>query len=383
MTFNDIVTEIKERLNLTSATATTRVGRLVNICYKRVTSSIGLRTSRFGTVSANMSIGSADVTFAGVEKVERVWVTSGGSISRLREVTPETLRNTDTVSGTTPRQFAVINQTSDTVTIRLDIQAEAANAIYADAHVVASTLSGTDEPAFPESFHDVLVEGVLADELRKINQPQLARISQQLYKERLSDLQHWMGKSAFLTIMQGGDPDQGTSSGLSGASGGSSGGIGSTTYTITAAWTFDRDPSAPFIVTDGSAYVANLFSEGVGNVTTDRLIGRDTAGTGESEQLTVGGGLEFTGSGGIQTSALTGDVTKSAGGTVLTIAVDAVTYAKMQNVSAASRLLGRGSSGGSGNVEEISFGSTLTLSGTTLSVTIDDENSILAVQIFS
>lgn len=102
------------------------------------------------------------------------------------------------------------------------------------------------------------------------------------------------------------------------------------------------------------------------NISTDRLLGRDTAGTGDIEQLTVGGGIEFTGTG-IQTSAFTGDVTKSAGGTVTTIANDAVTYAKMQNVSAASRLLGRGSAGGAGDVEEIILGSGLTMTGTTLS----------------
>jgi hypothetical protein len=56
------------------------------------------------------------------------------------------------------------------------------------------------------------------------------------------------------------------------------------------------------------------------NIATDRLVGRDTAGAGSIEQLTVSGGVEFTGSGGIQTSAFTGDATKTAGGTSLTLA---------------------------------------------------------------
>jgi hypothetical protein len=55
------------------------------------------------------------------------------------------------------------------------------------------------------------------------------------------------------------------------------------------------------------------------NITTDRLVGRDSAGTGSLEQLTVGGGIEFTGTG-IQTSAFTGDVTKAAGGVATTVA---------------------------------------------------------------
>lgn len=85
---------------------------------------------------------------------------------------------------------------------------------------------------------------------------------------------------------------------------------------------------------------------------TDRLLGRDTAAAGAVEEISVAGGLEFTGTGGIQRSALTGDVTASAGSNTTTIANDAVTYAKIQNVSTNDRILGR-STAGAGDIEEI------------------------------
>jgi hypothetical protein len=49
------------------------------------------------------------------------------------------------------------------------------------------------------------------------------------------------------------------------------------------------------------------------SVATDVLLGRDTTGTGVIETLTVTGGVEFSGAGGIRRSALTGDVTAAVG----------------------------------------------------------------------
>jgi hypothetical protein len=65
------------------------------------------------------------------------------------------------------------------------------------------------------------------------------------------------------------------------------------------------------------------------DIATDRLIGRDTAGTGDPEQISVGGGLEFTGAAGIQRSALSGDVTASAGSNTTTLTDGVVSFAKL------------------------------------------------------
>ena len=78
--------------------------------------------------------------------------------------------------------------------------------------------------------------------------------------------------------------------------------------------------------------------------------------TGDNATNTLYSGL-------VTNATHTGDVTGSG---ALTIANDAVTYAKMQNVSAADRLLGRGNGGGAGDVQELTLGTNLSLSGTTL-----------------
>lgn len=126
------------------------------------------------------------------------------------------------------------------------------------------------------------------------------------------------------------------------------------------------------------------------DMATDTIKGRATAGTGDPEDLAslpfaftgdvtrpadsnvqtlAAGSASVLNSGTLPAGrmpALTGEVTTSVGAVATTIANDAVTYAKMQNVSAADRLLGRGNGGGAGDVQEIALGTNLTMSGTTL-----------------
>lgn len=103
------------------------------------------------------------------------------------------------------------------------------------------------------------------------------------------------------------------------------------------------------------------------SIATDRLVGRDTAGSGAPEELTVGGGVEFTGSTGIQRSALTGDVTASAGSNATTIANDAVSDAKLRNSGALS-VIGRSanSTGDPADISASTAGDYLAVKGTTL-----------------
>ena len=63
MTFDQIVDRIARRLNLTSSTATTRIGESVNERYKEIMSTLGLENSARGTVTATATVGSRSLAF--------------------------------------------------------------------------------------------------------------------------------------------------------------------------------------------------------------------------------------------------------------------------------------------------------------------------------
>lgn len=98
------------------------------------------------------------------------------------------------------------------------------------------------------------------------------------------------------------------------------------------------------------------------DMNTDRLLGRDTAAVGDPEEISLDATLEFTGSASIRRAALTGDVTASAGSNATTIAANAVTYAKMQDVTATSRFIGR-ITAGAGDPEELTAANGWTILG--------------------
>lgn len=106
----------------------------------------------------------------------------------------------------------------------------------------------------------------------------------------------------------------------------------------------------------------------------DRLLFWDDS-AGAYVHLTLGTNLSITGttinasggSGGLSDGDY-GDITVSGTSTVLTIDNDVVTYAKMQNVSATSRILGR-ITGGAGDVEELTAANIMTILGITASAT--------------
>lgn len=144
------------------------------------------------------------------------------------------------------------------------------------------------------------------------------------------------------------------------------------------------DPSAV-----GTAEIADdavTFAKLQDSSALDVLLGArgSVVGVGPYGEVTLGASMSLAAGPSLRRAALTGDVTAPVNSNTTTIANDAVTYAKMQDVSAASRLLGRGSAAGSGNPEEITLGTGLSMSGTTLSVpTAPTQVHLTADQTFS
>jgi hypothetical protein len=108
------------------------------------------------------------------------------------------------------------------------------------------------------------------------------------------------------------------------------------------------------------------------NIATNSLIGRDTASTGDPENILLNATLEMDGSGNLQRAALTGDVTATAGSNTTALASNAVTtakiadanvtLAKIQNIATDS-LIGRDTAA-SGVPEVIGLDATLEMTGT-------------------
>jgi hypothetical protein len=205
VTFTEIQTAIQERLNLTSSEAAARIGRRINDRYRRVTSSVGLSTSRRTTDSQSTVIGNQRLTFA-LEKLEVVYTVVNGKRRVLDEISYDEWRNLDTYRPATGSAYIYAIETSgaSTVTIVLDYTPDAIEVFKADGLGPAAVLSGTAVPAFAADFHDALVFGGMADEYRKLENFKAASEMEALFEGRVSELRYFIAKSIYLQPHQGG-----------------------------------------------------------------------------------------------------------------------------------------------------------------------------------
>lgn len=202
MTFTELKAKVKDYCNLTSPEADARVGRSLNAEYRRITSSLGLDATRFVTRTASTVVNQAYATFTSIEKIDRALdVTHADALRLLREASMQELRSQQPVSGP-PTRYAIRNTSADGITVLLDTLPDAVYSLQADGMTTLSDLSAAGEPAFPESFHDILVWFVIAEELLKKEKVDLAREYERRAERLLSDLRFALADSHTHTTRQ-------------------------------------------------------------------------------------------------------------------------------------------------------------------------------------
>ena len=199
---NELVEYIAESLSVPSPEAKSRIGRELNVRYKQVTTAIGMIPTRRTVLSQLATIGDPLITFTGAEKLDTVYRKVGTTNIILGELTNDEMLALSP-RDEPPTKFSVFTVAPTSVTIKINCTPSTAFTLYADGLADATTLSSNDQPAFPESFHDVLIHGVIADEYRRKDKDSKAQVSEGLFNARLSDLKMFIAKSAYLDIYRG------------------------------------------------------------------------------------------------------------------------------------------------------------------------------------
>ena len=263
MTFDQISTELQDRLGITAAGDITRLNRAINRVYKNVTSTLGIKhTSRRTTVFGTVSIGVSTLAFTSSEKIVEVFNRAVSPYRQLDEVSMDELRQMQPYAdGDLPTHYAIKSIASDIVTIEFNSIPATAFDLYADVYATTATLATTDEPAFSESYHDILIHGVLVDEYLKIDKLTLSTLSEKRYDKRMGELQLWIAVSTSKDIYQ--SKTRPSLFGTGGAGSGSGGGGSQQNFTQVGLITFDRSSVGaglpPFAVdSDSMAKVTNL-----------------------------------------------------------------------------------------------------------------------------
>jgi hypothetical protein len=202
MTVNEMVEYIAEDLGTPGADTKMRIAHALNLRYKQVTSAIGMSPTRREELNATAVIGDRFMTFTGAEKLDVVFRKIGTKNIVITEVTDDEMLKLP-VRTEPPTNFSIFSTAPANVTIQLDCTPTTQFILYAHVLGDATTLTGNDQPAFPESYHDLLIHGVKADEYRRREKMQLAKEAELAFQQRLSDLRMFLAKSAYLDIYRG------------------------------------------------------------------------------------------------------------------------------------------------------------------------------------
>jgi hypothetical protein len=201
MTVAQIQAIVAGRLNLTSATALSRIVDSINERHSKVCSDIGLQTSTQTTISATTTIGVRSLVFQ-AEKLYSVYNPAYTPVMVLDEESYDYLLN-EPVGTDPPTSFAIQNMNASSVTIFLSSVPSTAYALTAQGMVSTVALTTAQTPLFAADFHDILTYWAMGVELDKMEKYDMAAKQETLSDNRLSDLRFFLAKSAYKDIYQG------------------------------------------------------------------------------------------------------------------------------------------------------------------------------------
>lgn len=203
MTFKNMQDRIMERLNLTSSESRSRIKNFLNERYRRLQTSINLGRVRRTEVSFNTIAGTFEYVRTDIIKPITVRYEAGNKV--LDERTLDQIRMMDPDEGTTgaPQIFAVVKYAAAGCTLYIWPKPDAIYAISVDGLAAGTDMSlDADVAAFPEDFHDILVLEGAADELMKMEKPELSRELLAEAVTRKGELRYFLAKSSYLAQQQ-------------------------------------------------------------------------------------------------------------------------------------------------------------------------------------
>ena len=204
MTFVQMQDRVMGRLNLSSATARTRLKEFLNERYRNVATSIGLGSVRRATVTVSTVAAASSVSPIGLLKPITISIPALNRV--LEERTMDQLRLMDT-SGTwtgDPQYYAIKSVDASAIVLELRPIPDAVRTLSIDGIVRGVELFNDDDiPVLPEDFHDILIFGTLADEYDHFDKAEFAARQETKFQSRLGELRYFLQKSAYLTRGQG------------------------------------------------------------------------------------------------------------------------------------------------------------------------------------
>lgn len=202
MTLVQLEDRIMARLGLTTTQQRERIRDEINDRLRQTTSALNLGRTRRGSKTFTTVSGTATVIASGISVLETLYDPTVRK-APLDEVTMPWIRAHDAsleVLGT-PEVYAIKTHTNDVMTLHLYPKPDAVYALVADVLLAGTDLSSSsDQPNFPSDFHDLLVDGVLADEYNRVEKAQpMAAAHERKFEKRLGELRLHLARTAMLS----------------------------------------------------------------------------------------------------------------------------------------------------------------------------------------